>query len=80
MREKMKKEKEEVCCRHVIINVSSGSDPFTSVSVRRKRRKNVKKRNERNGRKRRLLGRWVPHSFFPHLPALTSRVSRRRIV
>ena len=52
MREKMKKEKEEVRVRRVMIDVSLGSDPLATVSARRRRRKNVRKRSKRSGMKR----------------------------
>jgi len=42
MREKMKKEKQEVCGWRLVVYGSSGSDPFISVSVKRRKRKNVK--------------------------------------
>ena len=77
MREKLKKEKEEVCCRCMIVGVLSGSDKFASVSARRRRGKNVKRRSERSGRKR-LSRMSVSRSFTLHRPVLTSRFSRRR--
>jgi len=72
----MKKEKEEVCGWRVIIGVPSGSDQFISVSAKRRRRKNVKRRSKRSGR-RRLLRRLVSHSFITHPPALNFLVLQK---
>lgn len=52
MREKLKKEKEEVRGLCVLIAIPSGSDLLASGSARRRRRKNAKRRRERNGRKK----------------------------